>query len=260
MSTPAPHQAFIDKWLAAEPWHRLLLVFESSARRDLRAVLECIGFELRQAALTRSDPRVAAVKLEWWLQEWTALAEGAPRHPLTRVLPACADASLQAAGAGLVQAALGLASEDSEADLAGLVARWRRFADAQAALDAHWLPEAAAAELHAFALVAEQVPHASGELGRGRLPLPLSLLARHGGTRTTLRDDPAIATAVLADHARALLDSAPAVAAEGEDYRRRQAALARLRLASTLRDPRRAWAGDLRLPALRALWSAWRAR
>ncbi len=260
MRAPAPHQAFVDKWLASEPWHRLLLVFEPSTTRTRRAALEGIGFELRQAALTRSDPRVVAVKLEWWLQEWTVLAEGAPRHPLTRALPPCRRESLPDLGAAWVQATLGLASEDSEPDLDGLLARWQRFADAQAAVAACWLPAPASPALHAFALAVEQLPQAAAELGRGRLPLPLSLLARHGGTRATLRDDPATAAAVIADHARALLSATPPVPPDAENYRRRQAALARLRLRTAIRDPQATWAGDLRLPPLRALWSAWRAR
>ena len=228
----------------------------------MRTLLECVGFELRQAALTRSDPRVVGIKLDWWMQEWAQRADGSARHPLTRALPAIDDPALAACGQRWVAAAAALASDDSEATLDGLLARWQRFAEAQAHLSALWFPPVvpAATTLHAFALLVEQLPHAAAELQRGRLPLPLSLLAQHGLTRSRLRDDPAAAALAMAVHARGLQDSAPLPQGGGDGYRHRQAALARLRLRTVIADPAAAWAGDRRLPPLRALWAAWRAK
>lgn len=262
MSASAPEQAFIDKWLATESWHRLLLVFEPSATRPLRTLLECIGFELRQAALTGSDPRVVGIKLDWWMQEWAQRADGSARHPLSRALPATGDPAQAELGQRWVAAAAGLASDDSEADLDGVLARWRHFADAQARLSALWLPVAApvATTLHAFALAAEQLPKAAAELERGRLPVPLSVLARHGLTRGRLRDDAAAAAIAIGEHARSLLERRPVPDSSAEGYRRRQAALAQLRLRGAVGDPARVWAGERRLPPLRALWAAWRGR
>lgn len=258
----ANQSAFVEKWLTAEPWHRLLLVFEPSATRPVRTLLECIGFELRQAALTLSDPRLVQVKLDWWLQEWAQFAAGSPRHPLTVALPMLADEALVERGQRWVLAAAALAHEDSDADASGLITRWQGFADAQATLSSMWLPgeDAGAATLHALALTAEQLPCTASELERGRLPLPLSILARHGLTRSRLREDGAAAADALADHARALLDFLPDSSGQVTGYRSRQAALASLRLQTTIRTPARTWSGDLRLPPLRALWAAWRGR
>lgn len=259
MNAPAC-QVFFDKWLAMEPWHRLLLVFEPPARRVSRMLLECIGFELRQAALTRSDARVSGAKLDWWLREWERAESGEPQHPLTRALPSV-PGGVAAAGQHWVHAAARLADEESPPGLPDLLARWRHFADRQAQLSAAWLPDCVQApDLHAFALAGEQLPRAAAELAHGRLPLPLSLLARLGLTRARLREDATVATTALAAHAGELLAAQPQARDEHDGYRRRQVVLARLRLSEAQRRPARVWAGDVRLPPLRAALAVWRAR
>lgn len=262
MSVPSPHEDFVGKWLAAEPWHRLLLVFEPSTQRPTRTALEGIGFELRQAALNSSDPRVAAAKLGWWAEEWAHVVDGSARHPLSRLLPAVPGSQLVEHGRHWVAAASALASDDSPADLDDLLGRWHRFAAAQAALSSHWLPQpetAASRQAHAVALLAEHLPGARSELERGRLPLPLSVLARHGLTRGLLRECDGSIPAAVADHAGQLLARSAASARDGDTYRFRQLGVARVLLGRAVRRPAEVWSGERRVPALKALWAAWRA-
>lgn len=261
MSARPPHDDFVAKWLAAEPWHRLLLVFESPSRWATRTALEGIGFELRQAALNSSDPRVAEAKLGWWAQEWIHVADSTGRHPLSRLLPAVSGPGLIEQGRRWVAAALELASDASVVDLDDLLGRWQRFADAQAALSSHWLPDAgpvSSRRAHAIALLAEHLPNARYELERGRLPLPLSVLARHGLTRSRLREGDASVAAAVADHAGELIARSVACGHNSDAYRRRQLALARVLLGRVVRRPAEAWSGDRRLPPLKALWAVWR--
>lgn len=55
------------------------------ARDVLRALL-ALEPELRSIASAHIDHGVAHLKLQWWREEIQRLAEGAPRHPLTRAI------------------------------------------------------------------------------------------------------------------------------------------------------------------------------
>lgn len=282
-ATGAGSDSFVEKWLDAEPWHRLLLVFEPAATRGLRQLLESIGFELRTAALDSSDVRVAAGKLAWWADEWRLLADDAPRHPLTVALRTLATAPIDpSAGAAWANAALALASEDSDADVDAWIARWQPFAAAQADAASPWLrphglptgrnesdagsgsdrQQEASSTMHALSLACERLPRLHIDLQRGRLPVPLSALAGQRLDRAGFRGGEPRAEAAIADLARQL---APPLDAATKDraacgYRRGQLALARLRARRLQQRPAEAWEGRTRLPPLRGAFAAWRAR
>jgi phytoene synthase len=282
MSTSAGSDSFVDKWLGAEPWHRLLLVFEPSATRGTRQLLESIGFELRSAALDSSDVRVAGGKLAWWAEEWRMLAAGTPRHPLTVALRDLAAAPVDpAAGAAWASAALSLAREDSDAGIDAWIARWQPFAAAQARAFAPWLRagdgdsggDAAhadrgsdsrdpASRMHALALACERLPRLRTDIERGRLPVPLSTLAAQRLDRAGFRSDEPRANAAIEDLCRELAPHLAEAMNErtGTGYRRGQLALARLRIRSLQQRPAEAWQGRTRLPPMRAAFAAWRAR
>lgn len=256
---------FVDKWLAAEPWHRLLLVFEPPSARLLRQLTESIGYELRRTAFDSSDERVAMAKLGWWAEEWRHAAAGQPRHPLTGALARHAGANAVDADAGMHWAAatLSLAQTAADADLAARIARWHHYADAQAmALRPLFGTETSISSLHVLALIAERLRAAPHEPARGRLPVTLADLAALGLTRSALSDDAAGAALALARHAAAVADALDAaLSRHGRGgYRYAQAAVARLLARRAVYRPEAAWRGELRPPPLRALLAAWRAR
>jgi phytoene synthase len=254
-------ESFIGKWLQAEPWQRLPLLFEPAAQRPLREVLEAIGFELRQAALASSDERVATVKLGWWAEEWQCLAQGQPRHPLTRAL-APVPALDVASGQRWVASAGALAADDSAADLDALLSRWAAYAAAEQALQAHWLLLPASlpdVRSRGLSLLADRLHAARQELARGRMPLPLSVLAEHGLTRPTMTADDAAASRALAAHACGIADALALLPDPPDRYRRIQLQLSMLRARSVASDGTAAWAGQAVLPRWRSALVAWRA-
>lgn len=291
MSMATGSESFVDKWLVAEPWHRLLLVFEPSATRVARQLLESIGFELRSAALDSSDARVAGGKLAWWAEEWRLLAAGTPRHPLTVALRVLAVTPVDSgAGAAWANAALALASDDSDPDIDAWLARWRPFAAAQWRAAAAWLPAAeqpgslpaadsgrhvaetgathamaggdTAAAAHAMSLACERLAWLRVDLQRGRLPLPLSILASHRLDRGGLDPAEPRAHAAIDDLAGQLRSRIAAARRHAgvDGYRRGQLALAQLRTERLQRHPADAWRGVTHLPPIRAVYAAWRAR
>lgn len=254
--------SFIEKWLAAEPWHRLLLSFESAQTRTLRTLLECIGFELRATALDSSDPRVATTKLGWWREEWQRLSAGEPRHPLTLELARIRSQPVDAqAGARWIDAAWRLAADVSDADLRARWQRWQDFTQAQSAAVAIDADTHDIGRTHALALIAERLLHWRVDLAHGRLPLPLNLAAGTGLDRAGLAVDSAQSRVALGDYAEALAEVAAEEAgiASASSYRRAQLALARLRAGQFQRLPALAWGEAPPLPRLRSAFAVWRA-
>lgn len=255
--------SFVDKWLVAEPWHRLLAVFDNGPARGPRSWLEALGYEFRQVALEASDPTVTAAKLGWWRDEWRALAAGQPRHPLTQALSAAGATGIDAAaGAQWIAAAFALADHDADVDTDHRLGRWRRFTQAQADAGSPWLgqPRRGDATLHALSLQVERLPALADERDHGRLPLPLAAMAAAGITRDRLYDDESALAAMLAVHAAELtvyLDQADT--GESCAYRRGQAALARRLLARAKSAPAAVWSGQRPALGPRAAWVVWRA-
>lgn len=257
-------EVFVDKWLSVEHWHRLLLLFEGPDLRRKRSLVETLGYELRGCALDSSDARVSAAKLGWWLQEWQHLANGVPRHPLSCALLQDAGAGIDAAAGGQwIAAAANLASDEIDGDLEARQRRWLDFTRAQAKATRPWLPVESSldAGAHALSLQIERLPAAAADLRRGRLPLPLSALARAGMTRAELGSEPAAAANAIAGHAADLQQALSEAGSVVRDpYRRMQAALARLLAAAVAKNGARAWSGMRTLPRFRAAFAVWRAR
>lgn len=253
---------FVAKWLDAEPWHRLLLVFESPANRRARRLIEALGHELRGTALDSSDARVVAARLGWWMEEWQQLAAGTPRHPVTIALASIADQPIAAqAGAAWVDAATALAIDASDPTTPARIERWQRYTQAQAAASQSWLRASGGdAAVHAASLLVERIGMRQADLKAGRLPVPLDVLARHGLTRSQFVDDDAATARALADYAGDLaLSLGRSSAASAGSYRRAQAALARLRARGIAPTAASAASGAARLPPLRSAFAAWRA-
>ena len=78
----APPQAGTSRWFA---W-----LFAPDSARPLLEFAFALERELRSIAEARIDHGVAHLKLHWWREEIQRLAQGEPRHPLTRVAFAAA--------------------------------------------------------------------------------------------------------------------------------------------------------------------------
>jgi phytoene synthase len=248
---------FVGKWLEREPWHRLLLLFQPPARRGLVELVEAVGHELRSAALASSDPRVSAGKLGWWAQDAERWPAGGSTHPLLQALAQRPDAIADAGALrDWVAAAGALAGDQAATDLEALLQPWLAFSRAQAA--AFDLDDRSDGRTHALSLLAERLPQARLALSQGRLPVPLTSLAGHGGSRAALATDPGLRAHVLLDHCVELARGLAASAA-GNRYRRGQAALARLRLQRSIRAGVRPGAESRALPPLRSAFTVWRA-
>lgn len=258
---------FVAKWLDAEPWHRLLLVFEPPERRRSRRLIESLAFELRSTALDSSDARVTMAKLGWWAEEWLLLIAGAPRHPVTQALASLMSQTIDAqAGSVWIAAAAGLADDISDADTDTRIERWQRYTQAQSEASIPWLPAAQGdARVHAASLLMERIAHARSDVQRGRLPVPLDAMARHALTRAQLAAGDRATFPARAAYAGELAQALrQEIVCDAGGYRRGQAALARLRAHAILRTTKGAASGGPAeslppLPPLRSAWAAWRA-
>jgi phytoene synthase len=253
---------FVAKWLEAEPWHRLLLVFESQERRRARQLIEALGYELRHTALDSSDARVVAAKIGWWLDEWRLLAAGTPRHPLTIALAAIATGPITAqAGSVWIGAAARLADDVSDMNLQARIGRWQVYTQAQAEASIRWLPVASdEARCHAAVLLMERIAHAQADLEKGRLPVPLDVMAGQSLTRMQLAQAGTETDSVWVAYADRLADTLrPSILPDPGRYRRAQAAVSNLRASWIRRNPQRTGRQRERLPPLRSAFAVWRA-
>ncbi|MET0226009.1 MAG: hypothetical protein ABW187_06190, partial [Dokdonella sp.] len=65
-----PLASFEAKWTAAHPELGLALKFAAERDRSARAAFACLVFELEHAAFATRDAEPAALKLQWWAEEF----------------------------------------------------------------------------------------------------------------------------------------------------------------------------------------------
>ena len=263
----APLASFEAKWTAAHPELALALTFVPAPVRAARSAFACIGFELEYAAYGIREAQPAALKLQWWAEEFARARRGEARHPLTQVLATHArfgDVPLEAWQAAIVGA---FAQRDPEpaADAAALL---HGYGELQAPLariesllfgpidvDALVRVRVAARVLRESAMLADA-------LRDGRLPLPLDLLARHRLARGDLAHDAPARRAALRDwllRLRAETDGLALAACGVPGAANASADRWRLARAAAADDPAAALPALLgRLP-LRTAWACWRA-
>ena len=179
----APLASFEAKWAEAYPEFALALRFDRDAGHAARSAFACLVFELEHAAFGIREAQPAAIKLQWWAEEFVRAGKGEARHPLT-----------QALGARIVAATIptahwhrvivgALAQRDPEpaannaALLDGYASLYTPIATIEAALfGTH--ADAIARALTLTRTLREGAGLATA-LRDGKLPLPLDLLARH---------------------------------------------------------------------------------
>ncbi|MBL0165100.1 MAG: squalene/phytoene synthase family protein [Xanthomonadales bacterium] len=259
--------SFETKWTLAHPELPLALRFVSPPMRTFVSAFACLTFEVSHAAFHIVEPEVARTKLHWWAEEFSALASGKPRHPLTEALAnwkPMAELSADMWSAVVVGA---MAQRESvpASSLAGLLDSFRRLHEPLAAIESALYPRLdlnASAQAAALSRAVHETGWMAEALARDRLPLPLDLLARHQLSRADLGQPGDRRDAAMREHLAALAASmrsidrrglSPLTAAELQAAQKRGARAARAA------DPLAECAGKLdRLP-LSSVWASWRA-
>jgi phytoene synthase len=238
-------------------------------RTVLTAVFACAA-EIEHCAREARESAVARLKLAWWREEITLLAAGEPRHPAAIAL---ADAQPSVAGAQDLWLALVAAAERTvDREPLRSTAEWQaQCIDAAALHELLALAfDAAAArsrarQLGAMVAAVRSVCSARRESVRGRIELPLELLAESGvDAKDVLREWSPAALDLLAHLGRESRKRLDAAAAAIPPPMRPQlqpclimAALQDARLAAFLAHDC-APDGDTLRPLTR-LWTAWHA-
>jgi phytoene synthase len=188
-------QSFIDKWLAVQPQQRIALVFVDGQRYPGHVALAALEQELLGAAYGIREPQVAVAKLNWWAEELSGAAASGGRHPLTQVLFDDERAHAIASDLWLapVLAAMAQLEEGTAADFPAQLAAATQLHGALAALEtAWWYGVDASAERATRVATLNHLLYAllrlEQDAERDRLPLPMARLARHGLSRTQLRE------------------------------------------------------------------------
>lgn len=212
-------EGYLAAWRDAHPQRATAWLFLRPDERMRFGGLACLQQEWLKAIHEIGEPQVAAVKLAWWREEMQRAPLGEARHPLTQVL--FNDARVRAVPAPLwiaaVDAAMVRINAAPAADFAAQHAAVMPLAHAFAALETRvaFGSEAAsdkAAAVWAVGMLIANLRALAAELGHGRSPVPMNLLARHGITREALLDDCPARRAALHDYAgeleRALAEAA----------------------------------------------------
>lgn len=202
--TETAFDTYLAGWRDASPQRALAYRFLRPDEQRRFGALGALTREWQTALHDVREPRVAMIKLGWWREELQRAADGAPGHPLTEVL--FAHASMRAVPlarwvAPVDAAALALNGSPAS-DFAAQRIGAEPLAQALGRLEtAAWFgvdadaTRAAAVTLLDGLVTRLRVLDADAE--RGRSPLPMNLLARHGlSVEALLHDSPARRRAV----------------------------------------------------------------
>jgi phytoene synthase len=261
-----PLASFEAKWSAAHPELGLAMKFLAERDRLAQVAFACLVFELEHAAFATRDAEPAAIKLQWWAEEFVRAGKGEARHPLTQALashPAFANIA-PASWFAAVRGALAQRDPEPAADRAALLQGYAQLYAPLSAIEAglFGVDADASAQVASASRALQESASLSDSLRAGRLPLPLDLLARHRLARGDLVRASAQQTAALSEWLQAIgaeldgvrkarLGTLRAAMAAANRVRARQAARADDPLAALT-------SGFGRLP-FAAVWAAWRA-
>lgn len=265
----APLASFEAKWAAAYPELDLALRFVPARERDAQAAFACLRRELEHAAFGIREEQPAALKLQWWAEEFARAGNGEARHPLTQALRGHPGFGAIALADWHAVVIVALAQRDPElpADHAALIEAALAFQRPLAAIETRLFAGAdadATARVHALSRALRETATLGIALQDGRLPLPLDVLARHRLARGGLATASPAQVAALQEWLGMLASDCAALAASNTP-------LGALAAASLRAERWRAWAaarsGDPlavlnasfgRVP-FGAAWAAWRA-
>lgn len=199
---------YLTRWRDANPQRALAWLFLRHDERACFGALAALEHEWLKAVHDVREPQVAAAKLGWWREEVQRATQGHANHPLTRALFADARAGTvpPAYWTAPVEAAILMLTAAPPADFAVQCEVATPLASAVAELETRvWFGTGAesprAAKVVLFAHLATCTRALATEVGHGRSPLPMNLLARHGLTVEGLATDGPARRAALRDHA-----------------------------------------------------------
>lgn len=268
MNDSASFAQFEQKWFAQFPENRVIAVFLPADKKQRASAFGCLVHELSEAVFHIQEPQVAAAKLSWWAQELGDAQLGAARHPVTRTLfddPVARETD-PALWPALAEGALALLDHPGAGTLEALLEEFEPFHAAVANVESALMCDGAGnVDSDAALWTCSHLLHDLPRLARGdtHLPIPLSLLARHGITRAGLADATPARTELLRDFLDALrreIAGALGVAAEHSLRQRVRVKLdlALIEKAHAAADPLDYLTTRSRAGYWRSLWVGWR--
>lgn len=210
---------YLAAWRSASHARGLAWLFLGPHERIRFGGLAALQQEWLKAIREIDEPQVAALKLGWWREEMQRAVAGKARHPLTQAM--FADARIRAVPlqcwtAGVDAALLGLnaaPTPDFPTQAAAVAPLAAAFAAQETCVAfGNGAASDKATAVWSVGILAANLRALVSEVGHGRSPLPMNLLARHGLTREALLDDSPTRRAALRDYTgelqRALAEAA----------------------------------------------------
>ncbi len=172
--------------------------FSPTARRDDLAILAAWRHQVRAILMEVSDPGVARLKLQWWLEDLEKPLDGRPSHPLSQAVRAVVSQHQLPLGPFLQIAEqveeeilrrrlpdLGALTRACDADLGALF-------ELMAACQGLTSPEniASVRALGTFCALVYRIRDSGWLARQGRAPIPMDLLAPQNLTPEALRQGP----------------------------------------------------------------------
>ena len=266
-SDDSPLVSFENKWVATQPELEVGLKFLRGDARRVQSAFACLVHELEYAAYGIREVQPAAMKLQWWAEEFAGVGSAQARHPLTQALMDCEGfASIDLAlWQSVILAAMAQRDAEPGSDTTALLAVHADFYRPLATIEQRLfgpIDESARTRAHTLSRALRETASMNEALNDGRLPLPLDLMARHRLSRGDLSRNSPEQVAALTEWLQTLsagfadVRSAPlgvlgTASASADQWRSRAASRSRDPL-KTLHD------SFARLP-LRSTWAAWRA-
>lgn len=199
---------YLAQWRGASPERTVAWLFLRSDERVYFGAVAALEHEWLKVVREAREPQVAAARLGWWREEMQRAPQGQARHPLTQGLFAAPRASAVPIvhWTAPVEAAMSLLMAPPPADFEAQCRVVAPFADAAAELETRvWFGDVGASprapEIALFAHLAANLRGLESLAGRGRSPLPMHLLARHGLTIDALGGDSPARRAAVRDYA-----------------------------------------------------------
>jgi hypothetical protein len=269
-----PLASFEAKWTAAHPEFGLALKFLPVGQRIAQGAFVCLVYELEYAAFGIREAQPAAIKLQWWGEEFARVGRDEARHPLTQALRAhSAFAAIPLARwYEVIGGALAQRDPEPAADGESLIDRYGQLYAPLGAIETELFGGDAKATAGALSLARalRETAALSNALRDGTLPLPLDLLARYRLARGDLAGvSPARSEALrewlrrIAGEMRGLLMIGAAIPEGVRLGVLRSAMIAadrtRTLQAARASDPLTATAVALDRLSFAAVWAAWRA-
>ena len=198
---------YLAQWRGASPERTIAWLFLRPDERTYFGALAALEHEWLKVVREAREPQVATARLCWWREEMQRAPEGQARHPLTQGLFAAprAKAVPVAHWTTPVEAAMALLTAPPPADFAAQCKAAAPLADALAELETHvWfggkVTSTRAAQVTLLAHLTANLRGLESMAERGRSPLTMNLLARHGLTIDALGSDSPARRAAVHDY------------------------------------------------------------